>query len=200
MATKKGKYDHLFISGVDPEIQKQRTYAAIGFLNGNTFKDCNDYNIYWIGPKPYGAYGTNKWGEVMHGPHEHKYPELLVHLGTDPENPFDLGAEVEMHLGPEMEKHVFNRSTIVCIPAGLIHSPWRVLNVKRSFILCEINQTTERGEKSHKELVSQEDLKRMIFVDNGYEDEGIKPAVHWPEAAGPMPKTATPLKKAYKGK
>ena len=88
---KKGKYDHLFISGVDPEIQKQRTYAAIGFLNGNTFKDCNDYNIYWIGAKPYGAYGTSKWGEIMHGPHEHKYPELLIHLGTDPDKPFELG-------------------------------------------------------------------------------------------------------------
>ena len=64
--------------------------------------------------------------------------------------------------------------------------------------MLEINQTTERGEKSHKELVSKEDLKRMLFVDNGYEDEGIKPAMHWPELAGPMPESMKPLKKSYK--
>jgi hypothetical protein len=191
---KKGKYDDLFISGVDPEIQKQRTYAAIGFLSGKTFKDCNDYNIYWVGDKPYGAYGTNKWGEIMHGPHEHKYPELLVHLGTNPDKPFDLGAEVEMCMGPEMEKHVFNRSTIVCIPAGMIHAPWRILKVTRPFLMLEINQSTVRGEKSHKEIVSKEDLKRMLFVDAGYEDEGIKPDMWWPEAAGPRPKVMKPLK------
>jgi hypothetical protein len=188
------KYEHLLISGVDPEIQKQRTYAAIGFLNGKTFPGCNDYNIYWIGDKPYGAYGTKKWGEIMHGPHEHKYPELLIHLGTDPDHPFDLGAEIEMCLGEEMEKYTFNRSTIVCIPAHFVHAPWRILKVTRPFLMIEINQSTVRTEKARKDLVSPEDLKRTLFVDAGYEDEGITPGEYWPEAAGLRPKNMKPLK------
>ena len=187
MAPKKRKYEHLFVSGVSPEIQKTRTYAAIGFLNGQYAPGLNDYNVYWIGDKPYGAYGTKKWGEIQHGPHEHKYPELLIHLGTDPDNPFDLGAEVGMCMGEEMEKYVFDRSTIIIIPAGMVHAPWRILKVTRPFLMLEINQSTERGEKSRRDLVSEEDQKHMLFVDNGYEDQGIKPAFHWPEAAGPMP-------------
>ena len=91
-----------------------------------------------------------------------------------------------MCMGPEMEKHTFSRSTIVCIPAHFIHAPWRILKVTRPFLMVEINQSTVRGEKSHKEIVSKEDLKRMIFVDAGYEDEGIKPDRWWPEAAGPQ--------------
>jgi hypothetical protein len=184
---KKRKYEHLFVSGVDPEIQKTRTYAAIGFLNGQFVPGLNDYNVYWMGDKPYGAYGTKKWGEIQHGPHEHKYPELLIHLGTDPEKPYDLGAEVEMCMGPEMEKYTFNRSTIIVIPANFVHAPWRILNVTRPFLMIEINQSTERGEKSRRDLVSAEDQKHMLFVDNGYEDQGIKPNFYWPEAAGPMP-------------
>jgi hypothetical protein len=188
------KYDELFISGVDPEVQAQRTYAAIAFINGKTFKDCNDYNIYWVGDKPYGAYGTKSWGEIMHGPHSHKYPELLVHLGTDPNNPLDLGAEVEMCMGEEMEKHTFNRSTVICIPANFVHAPWRILKVNRPFLMIEINQSTVRTEKSRKDLVSAEDLKRMIFVDAGYQDEGIPESMHWPENAGPRPEKIKPLK------
>ncbi len=186
------KYEHLLISGVDPEIQKQRTYAAIAFINGKTFAGCNDYNIFWVGDKPYGAYGTKSWGEIMHGPHEHQYPELLIHLGTDPDHPLDLGAEIEMCLGEEMEKYTFNRSTVICIPANFPHAPWRILKVTRPFLMIEINQSTRRTEKSRKDLVSTEDLKRMIFVDAGY--EGIEEGVHWPEAAGPKPENVKPLK------
>ena len=46
------KYDHLFISGVDPEIQAHRPYATIGFLDGKTFEGCNEYQIFWVGDKP----------------------------------------------------------------------------------------------------------------------------------------------------
>lgn len=189
-----GKYGHLFISGVDPEIQEQRTYAAIGFIGEKTFKGCFDYNVFWIGDKPYGAYGTRSWGEIAHGPHEHKYPELLIHLGTDPENPYDLGAEVEMCMGEEMEKYTFNRSTIICLPANFVHSPWRILNVTRPFLFVGVYQSNFRDEKSRKDLVSEEDLKRMIFIDAGYEDEGISTAMHWPELAGPRPDNIKPLK------
>ena len=177
------KYDHLFVSGVDPEIQAHRPYATIGFLDGTTFEGCNEYQIFWVGPKPYGAYGTKAWGEISHGPHTHKYPELFVHLGTDPDNPYDLGAEVEMHVGPEMEKHIITRSTIMCLPADFVHGPWRILKVTRPFLIVTINQSPKHTEKALKNLVSEEDLKRMIFLDQGYESDEM--VMHWPELAGP---------------
>jgi hypothetical protein len=181
------KYDHLFISGVDPKIQEHRPYAAIGFLDGKTFKDCNIYWVFWVGDKPYGAYGNKAWGEIFHGPHEHKYPDLGMYLGTDPDNPMDLGAEIEMCMGPEMEKHVFTRSTIICMPANFPHGPLRIKKVTRPFIMVGIIQSPVNNEKALRDMVPKKDHKRMIFVDEGYEDQGIKPVFDWPEAAGPRP-------------
>ena len=177
-----GKYDHLFVSGIDPEVQAKRPYAAIAFLDGDSFEGCNEYQMYWVGTEPYGPYGSKKWGEISHGPHIHKYPDLLCHIGTDPDNPYDLGAEIEMYMGPEMEKHIITTSTVICIPANFVHAPWRVLSVTRPFLTIAINQSGKHTEKSLKHLVSKEALKHTLFVDQGYDsDEFI---LHWPEAAG----------------
>jgi hypothetical protein len=179
------KYDHLFISGADPEIQSTRPMPAIGFLDGKTFEGCNGLHVFWVGKTPHNAYGTKRWGEIYHGPHMHKYPELFMHLGTDPDNPMELGAEVEMFVGPEMEKHIITRSTIMYFPANLPHSPWRILKVTRPFLIVTVNQSPLHTEKALRDMVPEELRKRMIFIDAGYEDEGIKPTFDWPEAAGP---------------
>ena len=141
--------------------------------------------VFWVGKKPYGAYGTKAWGEISHGPHMHKYPELFMHLGTDPDNPMDLGAEVEMCVGPEMEKHIITKSTIICLPANFPHSPWTILKVTRPFLIVTVNQSTKHTEKALRNMIPEKDWKRMIFMDAGYEDEGIQPRFDWPEAAGP---------------
>ena len=179
------KYDHLFISGANPEVQAVRPLPAIGFLDGKTFEGCNGYHVFWVGPKSYGAYGTKGWGEIYHGPHVHKYPELFMHIGTDPDNPMDLGAEVEMCMGPEMEKHIITKSTIMFIPANFPHSPWRILKVTRPFLIVTVNQSTLHTEKALRDMVPKELHKRMIFIDSGYEDEGIPDTFDWPEEAGP---------------
>ena len=180
------KYDHLFIHNVPPEIQAHRPYATFGFLDGKMFPGCNEYSFFWVGDKPYGSYGTEEWGIISHGPHEHKYPELFVHLGTDPDNPYDLGGEVEMYMGTEMEKHVISKSVIMYIPANFPHGPWRILNVKRPFLIITINQNPEHTEKALPFMIPEKDHNRMIFMNSGYEDEGIQSSFHWPELAGPQ--------------
>jgi hypothetical protein len=190
------KYDHLFTSGVDPEIQKHRPYATIGFLDGKTFKGCNVIQVFWVGAKPYGPYGTQTWGEIYHGPHEHKNPSLYMYLGTDPDNPLDLGGEIEICVGPEMEKHILTRSTIVFIPANFPHFPWRILKVTRPFIIIDAIQSITNNEKARRDMIPEKDRNGMIFVDTGYQDEGIKPVFDWPENAGPpadyiQPKNST---------
>ena len=108
-----------------------------------------------------------------------------MHLGTDPDNPMDLGAEVEMCMGPEMEKHIITKSTIMYLPAHFPHSPWRILKVTRPFLIITVNQSTEHTEKALRDMVPEELHKRMIFIDAGYEDEGIPHKFDWPEEAGP---------------
>jgi hypothetical protein len=63
------------------------------------------------------------------GAHTHDYDEVIAFFGSDPANPYDLGAEVELWLGDE--KHIINKTSLVFIPAGLKHSPLVFLEVKR---------------------------------------------------------------------
>ena len=107
-------------------------------------------------------------------------------MGTDPDNPMELGAEVEMCVGPEMEKHIITKSTIICLPANFVHSPWTIKKVTRPFLLVTVNQSTVHTEKALRDMVPKEEWKRTIFMDAGYEDEGIKPSFTWPEEAGPV--------------
>lgn len=53
--------------------------------------------------------------------HTHDYDEYLVFLGTNHENPRDLGGEVEVWI--DGEKHIVTKSCAVFVPAGLKHAP-----------------------------------------------------------------------------
>lgn len=43
---------------------------------------------------------------IAHPPHIHKEAGLLIHSGINPEDPSDLGVEVELGMEPRMEKHI----------------------------------------------------------------------------------------------
>ncbi|MCX8032183.1 MAG: hypothetical protein N3B14_02145 [Thermoleophilia bacterium] len=63
-----------------------------------------------------------KWhrgGEV----HVHPEAEILCYLGLDPDNLEYLGAELELGMGKERERHVFNTPTIAVCPEGFPHLP-----------------------------------------------------------------------------
>ena len=53
--------------------------------------------------------------------HSHDYDEVLGFFGSDPENPHDLCAEAEVHLGGEV--HTVTKSCLVYIPKGTKHGP-----------------------------------------------------------------------------
>ncbi len=54
--------------------------------------------------------------------------EYLCFVGGNMLNMFDFGAEVELYMGPEEEKHIITGATIVYIPKGFEHCP---LNFKK---------------------------------------------------------------------
>ena len=53
--------------------------------------------------------------------HTHDFDEYLGFVGTNPDDPFDLGGEVELWLGDE--KHRLTESCVVFVPAGIAHCP-----------------------------------------------------------------------------
>ena len=61
-----------------------------------------------------------------------KYDEIVLHIGGDPDNPEDLGADMEFDIGGE--KLMFNTSYSTFIPKGVIHGPLRWMDVRKPHI------------------------------------------------------------------
>jgi hypothetical protein len=55
------------------------------------------------------------------GEHAHEYDEIILHLGTDPNNPEDLGGEIE--IGVDGETVTINRTSAIYVPKGMKHGP-----------------------------------------------------------------------------
>ena len=69
-------------------------------------------------------------------PHKHDYSEMLVYLGTNPDNLEELGGEIELWLGEgrELDKVIVNTSSSIFIPRGLAHLPLFYKNIRRPII------------------------------------------------------------------
>jgi hypothetical protein len=86
------------------------------WLYGNDLEGF-DVNFTW------GFYSRcGKWhrgGEA----HYHPEAEILVFVGLDPGNLNYLGAELELGMGKDYERHIFNTPTIAICPGGFPHLP-----------------------------------------------------------------------------
>jgi hypothetical protein len=166
-----GKYDKYFVETLPgsrrPEWAVQGG-PTIAYLDDKLIKGCYYYSVEMFTPAhPLGL----KWGELGHGPHAHKDAELLMHLGTNPDDPTDLGAEVDLYMGPEMEKHVITKSCVVYFPPGFVHCPWIIKRIDRPWLFVEVNQGPMHTEKSYPQIMPEKDREKMLFLDEGYGTE-----------------------------
>lgn len=188
-----GKYDEYFIQyGITTPKIETELRPVIARVDDAVAKGSYFYLVHWMYPfEPGTSFFSgvtrkgdawkNKFGELPeiafnhemagHPPHIHKDAELLFHIGTNPDDPMDLGGEVQMYMGPEMEKHVFDKSTVIWIPPNFIHSPWRPLKTTRPWIFIEVNQGPRHTEKSFRQLLPKE-LREATPWDKMWPDEG----------------------------
>jgi hypothetical protein len=73
-------------------------------------------------------------------PHSHDFDMYLYFMSYDADNMGDLGADIEIGLGPEREIHKITTPTTVYIPAGMIHCPLEFKKVTKPilFIHCTL--------------------------------------------------------------
>ena len=164
--TKYGKhfieYDPKQWPSQPPVEDGKDTHPTIAQIDNHVAEGAFIYRVHWMLPG-----GEHKG--IGHPPHLHKESELLFHIGTNPDDPMDLGAEMEMHMGEEMERHMITRSSVIWIPGGLIHSPWRALKIVRPFIVIQVLQAISKTEKFAlhilpKELMDQVDMSMVKDV------------------------------------
>jgi len=78
--------------------------------------------------------------------HSHDFHELLCFIGGNPEDINNLGAEISICLGDEMEEHIITSATVVSIPPGLKHCPLKVKKITKPFVFLEVSATKEYGQ------------------------------------------------------
>lgn len=174
MATKatKNKYDKYIISGQQPG-DPPASGVKVAWVNNEKFQGSHQYHVHWVFESPRNLPKNSKakgWGDMGHGPHEHKQPEAVIHIGTDPYHPMDLGGEVWFYLGKEKELHKITKSCMVYLPAGFIHSPWVIHKVTRPFVIVTVMQEELHTELSHPEILTEEENKKMMYIDQGYKN------------------------------
>jgi quercetin dioxygenase-like cupin family protein len=73
--------------------------------------------------------------------HVHDFDEIIGFLGGDPEDPYELGGEVEFWM--EDEKYLLNKSCLIYIPAGVRHCPLMLTRVDRPLLFLAVSQTSK---------------------------------------------------------
>jgi hypothetical protein len=164
--TKYGKYIYKY----DSDYQHSLGTMLVR-IDNNTWNGCQFYMVHWIMPGRETLFEDREY--AGHPPHIHKDAELLFHIGTDPDNPYDLGGEAILYLGAEMERHVITETCVIWIPPNFIHAPWRPTNTRRPWIFIEVNQGPLHTEKSFRQLLPKEAREAFDWstrwLDEGYE-------------------------------
>jgi len=105
---------------------KGRQYPTMTVMSNTLVPGSNTYiELGWI------------WDMPEPNPHilEHshgEYGEIVLHIGNDPNNPEDLGAEIEFTVGGE--PLVFDKTSALFVPAGVKHGPVTWKKVRRPHI------------------------------------------------------------------
>jgi hypothetical protein len=153
------KYSKYFLNELAPEIKNKgfgKVPSMVAFTDNDIIEGSQFFSVMVMGPRALSK---------EHGPHTHRDPELLAALGTDPDHPKELGAEFELFMGPEMEKHVITETTLIFIPANFIHCPFRVTKVTRPFIFIQAQYSPKLTETSLRKLVAKDKLDRTVMID-----------------------------------
>ena len=93
---------------------KGRQNPTMTFMSNDLVPRSNTYiEIGWI-------YEMPQPNPHIHD-HDHNYDEIVLHIGSDPDNPEYLGAEIEFVVGGE--KIVIDKTSALFIPKGVKHGP-----------------------------------------------------------------------------
>jgi hypothetical protein len=91
-----------------PEEITPLRFLDSSIIKGAFYVECN-----WTLP----AFAKHPHGES----HQHDYDEVLAFFGGNPDDPNNLNAEAEVHIGGEV--HTVTKSCLIFLPKGVPHGP-----------------------------------------------------------------------------
>ena len=129
MNTDPGKYSQYVVQDLhgdpkgDPDFQ--RMYVAFShrilWMDSKVVPGAMQMNTAWY-------YAVPERDPVFPA-HSHPEDELIGFFGSDPDDPYELHAEIEVAI--EGERRLLTKSTLMFIPGGMEHMPMRILRVDK---------------------------------------------------------------------
>lgn len=124
LPTKKDKFDYEQYVIRSPmreagaEFVRGRTSPTMTYMSGVQIPSVKYYiEMGWTFDIPLSKNPNAAMPEMIHK----KYDEIVLHIGGDPENPEDLGADTEFYVGGQCL--AFDTGTALFVPRGLRHGP-----------------------------------------------------------------------------
>ena len=74
-----------------------------------------------------------------HDEHVHDFDEMIGFIGSDPDDPYDLGGEIEIGINGEL--HRLTKSSIIFMPAGMKHLPLSIIRLERPILHFSISMS-----------------------------------------------------------
>ena len=74
---------------------------------------------------------------LKHDEHVHEHDEMIGFIGSNPDDPYDLGAEIEIGINGEL--HRLTKSSIIFMPAGMKHLPLSIISLERPVLHFSIS-------------------------------------------------------------
>ena len=144
-----GKYAANFVQvspgpGMDPDFKAiyDKFAKRIIWMDGEVCPGAFQMNTAWYSAVPE--------RDPIFTEHVHDdCDELIGFFSSDPDNPYDLGGEIEYTVGGEA--HLLTKSTMIFVPANLPHNPMRILRVDRPiFHFSVVTKTNYEAESVYK--------------------------------------------------
>jgi hypothetical protein len=125
----KFRFTHLVLSGVDKSIKAPKGGKWIAYTDMTRIAEAPLIRVlrYYPDDAPYPVIGEQT----------HEYDTFFCLYGLETYDP-DLGAKVDLYLGPEKEKYTINHSVFIYMPANTMHGPFIVKKARKPFFFMEI--------------------------------------------------------------
>lgn len=125
---------------VDFQAMYKKFSNRILWIDSNVVKGAFQMNTAWYYAVPA--------KDPVFEEHVHGYDELIGFFGSNPDDPYDLGAEIEVTINGEL--HKINRTSLIFVPAGLKHMPLSIKKVNRPIFHFSVVMNGEYGDGAYK--------------------------------------------------
>ena len=118
LITELAHHDFTGVSGI--------TFPDEVYLDKDILREANQWlDIMWIWEVPHPP--------DLLGAHVHPFDELVLLIGSNPQDTGDFGAQIEwwMGEGDEAESYVIDTTTAIYVPKGLVHGPMNFLRIDK---------------------------------------------------------------------